>query len=118
VSWLASLVRRPTKLSQPGCRWRKSCSPRRVMSLGDALIDRAGAWRYSEGHGTIPQEKEHTMAKTLRCGDLMPGCPTVIEGKDEQEVLKKAAEHAARDHGLAEIPPEVAQKVQAAIRDK
>jgi predicted small metal-binding protein len=58
------------------------------------------------------------MAKTLKCGDLMPGCPAVVEGKDVAEVMRKAADHAAKQHGLANITPEMAQKVQAAIRDK
>jgi hypothetical protein len=31
------------------------------------------------------------MAKVLRCGDLMAGCNTVIEGKDVAEVLAKGA---------------------------
>lgn len=57
------------------------------------------------------------MAKTLKCGDLMPGCKAVIEGKDVQEVMSKAAQHAAKDHGLSQISPELAQKVQGAIRD-
>jgi len=56
--------------------------------------------------------------KTLKCGDLMPGCKTVIEGKDVAEVMAKAAAHAAEDHGLSKIAPELAEKVQAAIRDK
>ena len=30
------------------------------------------------------------MPKVLRCGDLMPGCNAVIEGKDEAEVMAKA----------------------------
>jgi predicted small metal-binding protein len=58
------------------------------------------------------------MAKVLRCGDLMPGCNAVIEGKDVAEVMTKGAEHAKTAHGMATIPPDVAQKVQAAIRDK
>ena len=58
------------------------------------------------------------MAKVLRCGDLMPGCKAVIEGKDVAEVMAKGAEHAKKDHGIATIPPEMVQKVQAAIRDK
>jgi predicted small metal-binding protein len=57
------------------------------------------------------------VAKTLKCGDLMPGCKAVIEGKDVQEVMSKAAQHAAKDHGLSQISPELAQKVQGAIRD-
>jgi len=38
------------------------------------------------------------MAKELKCGDLMPGCTTVVEGKDEAEVVAKAAEHAKSAH--------------------
>lgn len=58
------------------------------------------------------------MAKILRCGDLMPGCNAVVEGKDVAEVMAKAQEHAKTAHGMAAIPPEVAAKVQAAIKDK
>jgi predicted small metal-binding protein len=58
------------------------------------------------------------MAKELHCGDLMPGCKTVIQGKDEAEVMQKGAEHAKTAHGMSTIPPDLAKKVQAAIRDK
>ena len=56
--------------------------------------------------------------KQLRCGDLMPGCNAVIEGKDEAEVMQKGAEHAKKAHGMNQIPPDVAQKVKGAIHDK
>jgi predicted small metal-binding protein len=58
------------------------------------------------------------MAKVLRCGDLMPGCSFVAEGKDTAEVMAKGAEHATKAHGLASIPPDMVAKVQAAIKDK
>ncbi len=58
------------------------------------------------------------MAKELRCGDLMPGCSAVVEGKDEAEVMNKAAEHAKTAHGLAQVTPELAGKVRGAIREK
>ena len=58
------------------------------------------------------------MEKELRCGDLMPGCKTVVEGKDEGEVMARAAEHAKKAHGISEIPPELAGKVRSAIREK
>lgn len=58
------------------------------------------------------------MAKVLRCGDLMPGCSFVAEGKDVAEVLAKGAEHAKKDHGMATIPADMVAKVQAAIKDK
>ena len=58
------------------------------------------------------------MTKVLKCGDLMPGCNAVIEGKDEAEVMAKGAEHAKTAHKMEAIPPYVAAKVKAAIRDK
>jgi predicted small metal-binding protein len=58
------------------------------------------------------------MAKVLRCGDLMPGCKAVLEGKDEAEVMAKGAEHAKMAHNMTSIPPEMAAKVKAAIKDK
>jgi predicted small metal-binding protein len=58
------------------------------------------------------------MAKVLKCGDLVPGCSAVIEGKDVAEVMAKGAKHAETAHGMKTIPPEMAAKVQAAIKDK
>ena len=59
-----------------------------------------------------------TMAKVLKCGDLVPGCNAVIEGKDEAEVMAKGSEHAKTAHNMATIPPDMAAKVKAAIKDK
>ena len=56
--------------------------------------------------------------KELRCSDLYPECDVRLEGQNEAEVMAKAAEHARRSHGMTQIPPDVAQKAQAAIRDK
>jgi predicted small metal-binding protein len=58
------------------------------------------------------------MPKVLRCGDLMPGCNAVIEGKDEAEVMAKGAEHAKSAHKMENIPPDMAAKVKAEIKDK
>ncbi len=58
------------------------------------------------------------MAKELKCGDLIPGCKAVVEGKDEAEVMAKAAEHAKNAHGLEQITPELAGKVRSAIKEK
>jgi predicted small metal-binding protein len=58
------------------------------------------------------------MAKELRCGDLMPGCKAVVEGKDEAEVMAKAAEHAKNAHGLQQVTPELAIKVRSAIKEQ
>ena len=56
--------------------------------------------------------------KELRCSDVNPGCDFKIEGKDEAEVMTKGAEHAKTAHKMATIPPDVAAKVKAAIKDK
>ena len=58
------------------------------------------------------------MAKEMRCGDLMPGCNKVIEGKDETEVMAKAAEHARSDHNIQHMTPDLEQKVRGAIHEK
>jgi len=57
------------------------------------------------------------MAKELRCADLNPGCDFVARGKDEGEVMQRAAEHARRDHGMQTIPPDVEQQARRKIRD-
>ena len=58
------------------------------------------------------------MAKTLHCGDLMPGCDYVAKGDSEQDVLQQAAEHARTVHSIAEITPELVAQVQSKIRDE
>jgi predicted small metal-binding protein len=58
------------------------------------------------------------MAKVLKCGDVKPGCVAEIRGNSEEEVLRKAAEHAKTDHGMDSIPPDVLAKVRASIHDE
>ena len=57
------------------------------------------------------------MPKTLTCRDVGMDCDFVATGETESEVMAKAAEHARTDHGFEEIPPDVAQRAQASIRD-
>jgi predicted small metal-binding protein len=57
------------------------------------------------------------MSKVLKCGDLMPGCDTVITGKDADEVLEKAEKHARKEHNMTIIPPSVVSQIEAAIKD-
>ena len=76
-------------------------------------------WRYrapagAEGVFGAQRDVEGrlAMAKVLRCGDLMPGCNAVIEGKDEAEVMAKKAEHAKTPHKMISLPPDIAAKGQ------
>jgi predicted small metal-binding protein len=55
------------------------------------------------------------MEKVLHCGELFAGCAVVARGT-EDEILKQAAEHAKRDHGVSQIDPATLAKVKAAIR--
>jgi len=57
------------------------------------------------------------MARELRCADLMPGCNFVVHGKDDSEVMKKAAAHAKSVHRMVAIPMDVEKQARAAIRD-
>ena len=60
------------------------------------------------------------MAKELRCADVMPesGCQEVIRGKDENEVMAKASEHARTSHNMTQMTPEIERRVRGAIRDQ
>lgn len=55
--------------------------------------------------------------KVLKCRDTGADCDFVAQGSSEDEVMAKAAEHARKDHGFDDIPPELADKVKAAIHD-
>lgn len=59
------------------------------------------------------------MTKIIECAKVDPssGCTHVVRGKDEEEVLKNAMEHA-KEHGICEVTPELMAKVKAAIPDE
>ena len=57
------------------------------------------------------------MVKVLRCGEVFPGCDTVIYGKDEDEVVAKEEEHARRDHNMTMIPMDTIKEMANHIRD-
>lgn len=57
------------------------------------------------------------MAKVLHCKDAGFDCPEEIRGQDEEEVLKKAAEHAKKAHNL-DVTPEMAAQVRALIKEE
>jgi predicted small metal-binding protein len=58
------------------------------------------------------------MTKVVRCRDLGVDCDFEARAETEEEILKKCAEHASKDHNVTEIPPEVVEKIRKAIRDK
>jgi predicted small metal-binding protein len=57
------------------------------------------------------------MAKKFACGDVVNGCAWSITADNEEELFKKIAEHARKDHGITEIPNDLIQKVQSKIQN-
>ena len=56
--------------------------------------------------------------KVLHCGDLMPGCDSVLRGKDTDEVLAKAEAHARKEHNMVLLPLSVVTQMERAVRDE
>ncbi|QYG93464.1 DUF1059 domain-containing protein [Iamia sp. SCSIO 61187] len=56
------------------------------------------------------------MGFSLRCGDVVPGCPAEVQGETEEQVLSRAAEHARVDHDMASMSDETVAAVRGAIR--
>ena len=57
------------------------------------------------------------MAKSIKCDDLFPGCDFKAEADTEEELLQKAAAHAASVHNLTDLTDEIVAKVKSCIRD-
>ncbi len=60
------------------------------------------------------------MAKVLRCRDLGMNCSSEVRADTEEELLKLAAEHAERDHGIsaANLSPSILAMVKSMIQDE
>lgn len=56
--------------------------------------------------------------KYIACASLVPDCPFEATATSEEELLKKVAAHAAHDHGIADVTPELLAKVKAAIHTR
>lgn len=54
--------------------------------------------------------------KELRCRDVGFDCEQVLRAESEEEILRQAAEHAAKDHGVTEISEETARQVVGKVR--
>lgn len=55
------------------------------------------------------------MTFKLACGDVMPGCSAHFESSDRDQLLASVAGHAAADHGITDITPEVFAAVESRI---
>ena len=58
------------------------------------------------------------MAKHIACSDVVAGCQFTAQAGTEEQLLEAVKVHAAEDHGVKEVTPELAAKVKAAIRTR
>ena len=58
------------------------------------------------------------MTMVVKCRDVGVDCDFEAKGQTEQEVMQKCADHARKEHGMKEIPAELATKVKAAIHQE
>ena len=58
------------------------------------------------------------MGKVLRCRDVGTDCDFEARGESEEEIMQKVAKHAKEEHGMEEIPEDMATQVRAAIRNE
>jgi predicted small metal-binding protein len=62
---------------------------------------------------SAPEQPKMTVR--IACDDVVPGCRFTASGETEEELIDKVAVHAAHDHGVREMTPELVAKVKAAI---
>jgi len=61
---------------------------------------------------------ESSNEKYIACAAIVPDCPFTATAATEEELLKSVAAHAAHDHGITEVSPELAAKVKASIKSR
>lgn len=55
--------------------------------------------------------------KQFACATVVDGCPGVVSGETEEDVLAAAAQHASEAHGLSDLSEDVIAAVRAGITD-
>ena len=57
--------------------------------------------------------------KTINCREAGFECDYVVKGQSEEEVMKKGADHAIREHGMKpeDITSQFKEKVRSLIHD-
>jgi predicted small metal-binding protein len=54
----------------------------------------------------------------IACASIVPDCPFTASAATEEELMEKVAAHAAHDHKITEVSPELAAKVKSAITSR
>ena len=53
--------------------------------------------------------------KRFACGDVIPGCSATFTAADEDGIFAQVAPHAASEHGVHEVTPELQETVRSLI---
>jgi predicted small metal-binding protein len=56
--------------------------------------------------------------KHISCAHIVPDCAFTASAATEEELLQKVAAHAAHDHGITEVTPELVEKVKSVIETR
>jgi predicted small metal-binding protein len=55
--------------------------------------------------------------KQFVCNDVVPGCGWVTRREGDEELWVEISSHARDEHGMDEVPPEVADTIRDAITE-
>jgi len=53
---------------------------------------------------------------SFKCKDIGLDCPFEASAKTEDELMKKIAEHAGKEHGMKTVPDDTMAKIKKAIK--
>ena len=53
--------------------------------------------------------------KRFACGDVIPGCGATFTAPDENGIFAQCVPHAAAEHGIDEVGPELQATVRSLI---
>jgi len=67
------------------------------------------------GIRTVPSKEEVNMP-SFKCKDIGMKCSFEIKDEDRDELMSEVALHAEKTHGMKTIPPDLAAKVEKAIK--
>jgi len=66
----------------------------------------------------MPAHEDSKATRRIACGDVVAGCGFTASASTDEELIEKVVAHAAHDHGVKEVTPELAAKVKAAIKSQ
>jgi predicted small metal-binding protein len=88
-----------------------------AQRLSRALrIGHLNARRNQEELEMHEHEPDNPKWSYIACGQVVPECTFTASAATEEELMQKVAVHAAREHGVDAITPELAERIRAAIK--